>query len=46
MIKKALLAAAIFIVILIFIKRIVNKIKKRIEENNIQANSEYSKKLA
>ncbi len=46
MLRKALVAAAIFIVIYIFIKRIVNKVKKRIEENNIQTNSTYSKRLS
>ncbi len=46
MAKKALLAAAIFIVIYIFIKRIVNKVKKRIEDNNIQANTRYTRRLA
>ena len=46
MMKKALLAAAIFIIILIFIKRIISKVRKRIEDNDIQSNSEYSKKLS
>lgn len=46
MAKKALFAAAVFIVIYIFIKRIVNKVKKRIEDNDIQANTTYTKRLS
>lgn len=45
-IKKMLIATVIFIVIYIFIQRIINKVKKRIEENDLQSNSKYSKKLS
>lgn len=46
MLKKALLAFAIFVVVYIITQRFINKIKKRIQENDLQTNSEYSKKLA
>jgi uncharacterized membrane protein len=46
MMKKALLAAIVFIIILIFIKRIVSKVRRRIEDNDIQTNSKYSKRLS
>ena len=46
MLKKALLALVIFIIVYIIAQRFINKIKKRIQEHDLQTNSEYSKKLA
>ena len=46
MLKKTLIAAAIFIVLYIIIQRIINKVKSKIEENDLQSNNEYSKKLS
>jgi uncharacterized membrane protein YjfL (UPF0719 family) len=46
MLKKALLAFAIFVVVYIITQRFINKIKKKIQENDLQTNSEYSRKLA
>ncbi len=46
MLKKTMIAVAIFVVIYLLIQRIINKVKKRIEENDLQTNSEYSKKLS
>lgn len=43
---RALIATAIFIAVYIFLKWIIWKVKKRIEENNLQSNGTYSKKLA
>jgi uncharacterized membrane protein YjfL (UPF0719 family) len=46
MLKKALLALVIFIIVYIITQRFINKIKKRIQEHDLQTNNEYSKKLA
>jgi small-conductance mechanosensitive channel len=46
MLKKTFIAAIIFIFIYILLKRIINKVQKRIEENNLQSDSNYSKKLS
>lgn len=46
MLKKTMIAVAIFVVIYLLIQRIINKIQKRIEANNLQSNNEYSKKLS
>jgi uncharacterized membrane protein YhiD involved in acid resistance len=46
MLRHALVAAVIFIVIYIFLKRIVSKVKRRIEDHDIQTNNIYSKRLA
>ncbi len=46
MLKKTLIAVVIFVVIYLFLQRIINKVKKKIEENDLQSNSEYSKKLS
>lgn len=46
MLKQTFIAATIFIVIYLFIKRIINKVKKRIEDNNWQSDIKYSKKLS
>lgn len=44
--KKILLALLVFFVIYIFIKRIINRVKTRIRENNVHPNSEYHIKLS
>jgi len=46
MLKKTFIAATIFIVIYLFTKRIINKVRSRIEENNLQSDIAYSKKLS
>jgi small-conductance mechanosensitive channel len=46
MLRKTLIAGIIFIVIYIFVQRVINKVKKRIEENNLDSDKEYSKKLS
>lgn len=46
MAKKAILALIIFVWLYIITQRFINKIKIRIQENNIESNNDYSKKLS
>ena len=46
MLKKVLIATAIFVVIYIFIKRIINKVKRKIEMNHLDTDTKYAKKLS
>ncbi|HRX64292.1 MAG TPA: mechanosensitive ion channel [Candidatus Absconditabacterales bacterium] len=46
MLKKVLIATAIFVLIYIFIKRIINKVKRKIELNHLDNDAKYAKKLS